>query len=96
MPRQGPRRPLLGVKTAQADIDALDARAATTDWSRSDLARAGVSIVATSHAARVRGWCGTHAADEDGMLRLDLPDGTQLWFCATTQALTQGYKHESE
>lgn len=45
MPRTGPRRPLLAVKAAQEDIDAIDLIAEKAGVTRSDVVRLGLSAV---------------------------------------------------
>lgn len=97
MPRPGPRRPVLGVKIAQEEIDRLD-DVATEEWSRSDLARAALGSFTAGDLEVVRGWCGEHGGWEQ-MMHATLPlDGAtgvrpEVWFCQETRSIVQGSHH---
>lgn len=91
MPRTGPRRVLVGTKVLPKTVERLDALAADADaGSRSDIARLGIELTASSTAARRRGACGLHEDRVEDMFVLTLPTGDEIWFCETTQQVTQG------
>lgn len=38
----------------------------------------------------IEGWCGAHDAIERRMIRVTMPDDTQIWLCAESGRIVQG------